>query len=193
MYGRRAIWTIILAGFAAAAIMSGCSFFRGDRIEAVGLTSPSVNNVPVYEDGSLRVAFSVVDDRLIDMAVTNKTGKSMRIFWANSTFAAVDDPDAKLDYLDGGKPASAKPDKSGISVITPGGAGDFKVFPAYSVTDDPEGGFGNTPLYVNRDGKGGIDNLYGKMIGVNLVMEINGGTRMYKFRLDLTPHKSDDS
>jgi len=182
----RVIRTFIVAVLAVAAPLTGCSYFTGGKIDTVRLTSPVVRNDPVYTNGGLRISFRVVDDSRIDLDISNETGKLMRIFWANSTFAAVDDPEAAIGYINGGARSTAGPGKEKVSVISPGENADFEVYPAYSATVDEDGTFHNSPLYVNSDGEGSIESLDGKSIGVNLVMEINGSTRMFRFRLDVS-------
>jgi hypothetical protein len=182
----RAVVVMMVAAMSAA-VLYGCttSYYSGKGVlRSFKLVKPLMSDTPVYEDKDIRVGFRIIDDKRIELDVKNLTRQRARIFWKNSSFAAIDNNEAELgiDFLE--IDGQINPT---VSTIESRDTLTVEVFPAHGAFVNDEGKPDNRPLYMNADGEGGPEDIVGKDIGLNIVFELNGSSRFHRFRMSVMP------
>jgi len=188
LYFKASVLLVLITMLTSFAAGCSTSYYVGEgRMRDFSLVKPvmKADLDPVFEDNGLRIVFRIIDDKAIELGIKNRTDRVMRIFWDNSHFVAIDDPETEIGYREAGLFAGRQ--ASNVWTIDAGDSMDIRTFPAYTAFTNAEGEPDNRPLYTDRDGNGTVEDLVGKRIGMDLVMEVDGNTRLFKFRLIVTP------
>ena len=168
----------------AVALLQGCAAGTPSRafLNDYAMVSPGYSEDSVYEDHNMRVSMTIKNDRMFGLEIRNKTGGSMRVTWGNCTIVDVTGEAGPLRHAGvGGKTAGD------VTSITPGGSVSAEVYPASHVYTDERGEEGIYPLYYRGALEGKPGDLYGRTVGVNLVMEVGDYTRLFPIMLKVNP------
>lgn len=170
-----------------AAALTGCSGYApyGTYLKDYRLAVPKADDEPVFEDDNIRVGLSIIHDRKFGLDILNKTGKPVRIFWENSTVVTAAPVDDLLvcEVSAGGQ---GIPDVKN-STLGPSERLLAEVYPKGLAYKSKDGEMRHQPLYYSGDAKGSPADLKGKPVGVKLVIESGGRSRLYPVLLDIAP------
>jgi len=145
------------------------------------MVSPAFSGDHVFEDESMKVSMAVIDDRVLQLDITNKTGESMTIIWGDSTMVDAGG--------DAGRPAAVTAGgQSGADVtyVPPGQTFSARLYPASHVYMGKDGEEVH-PFYYKGGLEGAPDDLKDSPIGIKLPMEISGHARLMQFMLQVRP------
>ena len=170
MASRLAVFSLLVFAFSAVA---GCS----GSLRDYSMVSPVSSADCAFEDSDVRLKVAIVKDRKFGLVLVNKTDKPLRITWGNSTVVAGSGTEEPLAYAL--LPPGRDEGKSVLTPVAPGGTLSAEVYPASHVAGDGKGGQVVHPLYYKGSGEAGPKSLAGKVIGINLVVEVNDHTRLY--------------
>lgn len=178
-HGKGTNLRFLLYGFISACILfSGCT---GAKLTRYNLVSPVERAEPVYEDRNMKVSMKVVDDRMIGLTIFNKTAAALRIYWINSSMVVSAGTDGRFVYKIGGSERINS--SASVTSILPGCSEFAEIYPMCNVYRGTKGEELVYPLYYNGSGVGRYQDIEGRSIGINLVVEVDEHQRMYPFMI----------
>jgi hypothetical protein len=183
----RGLYIALAAAALCMTAVSGCApkYVQGEHIRSYRLMSPAPSADTEYEDDNLWVRLGVAEDKAFGIELENNTDRPMRVFWRNSLVVGVSGSDQPLGYIITELGGNA--DADGVTMIRPGGDIVAQVFPAANRYTREDGTRALYPLYYDGPAGGRPESLRDTPIGIKLVVEANGGTRLYKFMLLVEP------